>query len=319
MTDRKWTSKSLASSFFHRIFYATIRLGGRWAAYCLLVFVAGFYALHPGVRARTAEYRRKVLGESGFFRNLWFCYRHYFEFGKMLVDRAVLGILGRFDMHTTREDKELLRDLLAEERKGLIIITGHAGCWQLGTAGLEDIDAPKAVVLYRDRADVDRQYYEHGKGRKAPFRIIDPLGPLGGTVEMMEALKQGSIICFMGDRNFGDGNSGVKVDFLGGEIEVPIGAYRLASLMGAPVVVAFSRRTGPGRGKIRISRALQVPDGLGREAQAYKVYAQMFADDLEEYARTNPLQFYNFYDMWEKRDERDEHQGKTQGSPDQRP
>ncbi|WP_187170396.1 lysophospholipid acyltransferase family protein [Salidesulfovibrio onnuriiensis] len=299
MTGRKWTSKSLASSFFHQIFYVAIRLGGRWAAYFMLLFVVGFYALHPGVRGRSAEYRRRIVGNRGFLANLWFCYRHYLEFGKMLADRAVLGILGKFRMATGAEDTELLRDLLAEEQKGLIIVTGHAGCWQLGTAGLKDIDAPKAVVLYRDTRDVDRQYYEHRNNGQAPFRIIDPTGPMGGAVEMMEALKQGSILCFMGDRNFGDGSSGVKVDFLGGKIEVPVGAYRLASIMGTPVVVTFSRRTGPGKGEIWVSGAIQVPHGLGRNAEAYRPYAQIFADSLEEYVRSYPLQFYNFYDMWE--------------------
>lgn len=298
MADKQWTSKSLASGFFHRIFYAAIRLGGRWAAYCMLIFVVGFYALHPGVRARTAEYRKRIRGRRGWLANLWFCYRHYLEFGKMLVDRAVLGILGRFDMFTAREDTELLQDLLDEEQKGLIIVTGHAGCWQLGTTGLEGIDAPKAVVLYRDDQDVDRQHFEHGDTDRPPFQIIDPTGPLGGAVEMMEALKQGSIICFMGDRNFGDGNSGVTVDFLGGKIEVPIGAYRLASIMGTPVVVTFSRRTGPGKGEIWVSRAIQVPGGLGRDAAAYRPYAQMFADSLEAYVHRHPLQFYNFYNMW---------------------
>lgn len=265
----------------------------------MLVFVVAYYTLHPGIRRRTKEYRQRIGVPQRALSPFLFCYRHYFEFGKMLVDRAVLGILGEFSMHTSNEDKQLLRELLAKHNKGLIVVTGHVGCWQLGTRGLEDIDAPKAVVLYRNEHDVDRQYYEHQEGEVPPFRVIDPLGPMGGSVEMMEALNQGSIICFMADRNFGHEGSGTLVNFLGGKIEVPTGAYRLASIMGAPMVVTFSRRTGTGTGEIWVSRQILIPPGLGRSSKAYQPYAQMFANDLEAYVKKYPLQFYNFYTMWE--------------------
>jgi len=279
-----------------------IRVLGRHVAYFMLLFVVGFYTLLPKVRERSREYRRRQFGPRSLWGELTDCYKLQWEFGKMLVDRAVMGILGQFDMSATEVDKQHLIDLV-DKGRGLILITGHVGCWQLGMSVLDLMDGPKGVVMYKDDRDVDRHYYEHDDNeapKAPPFSIIDPRSPMGGTLEMMEILKQGGVLCVMGDRNFGSPKGVVDVQFMGGTITVPYSAYKLASTMHVPMAVTFSHRTGPGNGRIWISRVIDVPDGLGRSPEDYRPYAQQFSDGLTEFVSRHPYQFYNFFDMWKK-------------------
>ncbi len=295
-----WTSKSLASSFWHKIFYAAIRFAGRRGAYCLLFFVVFFYTLRPSVRQRSAVYREKRFGKGSFVRSFWNCFRMHWEFGKILVDRAVMGILGEFVMTPDKEDKQQVADL-STQGKGLILLTAHVGCWQLGLSILQDIKVPLAVVMYKADSDVDRHYFEHqGAQSGPPFSVIDPSGPMGGMIEMMAVLQKGGVVCLMGDRTFGSQKGFVDVDFMGGRIALPVSSYKLASAMNAPIAVAFTRRTGPGRGRIWLSRIIRVPHLTDRETNACRPYAQEFANGLEEYVRKHPFQFFNFFNMWEK-------------------
>lgn len=298
-----WSSRSLASSFAHSIFYHAIRLGGRWIAYFMLVFVVLFYTLAPSVRSRSNAYRERRFGKRNGVEQFADCFRLQWEFGKMLVDRAVMGILGQFAMDAMDKDRQTLADLAAKGR-GLILITGHAGCWQLGMSVLDHINAPKAVVMYRNEGDVDRHYFEHDDENGGPgFTIIDPRGPMGGTLEMMDILKQGGVLCVMGDRDFGSNKNTVDVEFMGDTVPMPISAYRLASSMNVPMAATFSHRTHAGHGRIWISRVIDVPEGLGRRADEYKPFVRQFAEGLEEFVHHHPYQFYNFYNMWKQEDQ----------------
>lgn len=299
-SSQQWSSKSMASGIFHQFFYFTIKVLGRNVAYFALFFVVAFYTVLPSIRSRSQAYRQRRFGDRNAVLAFLDCFKLQWEFGKMLIDRAVLGILGDFTMEATDKDRQQLIDLAAKGR-GLIIVTGHAGCWQLGMSVLEHIDAPKAVVMYKDEGDMDRHYFEHNEtGEGPPFRIIDPRGHLGGSLEMMEILKKGGVICIMGDRNFGSPKGVVEVNFMGGKIPVPISGYKLASDMNAPMAVTFSHRTGAGHGRIWISRVIDVPERMGRNAATYAPYAQQFADGLEEFVKAHPYQFYNFFNMWKQ-------------------
>ncbi|WP_207261032.1 lysophospholipid acyltransferase family protein [Desulfovibrio sp. Huiquan2017] len=294
-----WSSASLASGFAHRLFYHAIQLAGRPLAYAMLFFVVVFYTLRPDVRKRSRDYRLRRFGKRSFVQSLLDCFRLQLEFGKMLVDRAVMGITGDFEMTATAEDRERMTELAGMGR-GLVLVTGHVGCWQLGMSFLDHIDAPKAVVMYRDVRDVDRHYFEFGESGGPSFDIIDPTSPMGGTLQMLEVLKRGGVLCVMGDRPFGSDRGTVGVEFLGGTVRMPIGAFKLASSLQVPVVVTFSCRTGSGCGRIWVSKVIDLPERLGREPEAYRPYAQMLADGLGEFVETYPWQFYNFFNMWDE-------------------
>ncbi len=310
---RPWTARSLGSAFQHNVFYTMIRFGGRQGAYFLLRFVVAWYVLfRPSVRRRSSFYLQRRFPGRNPFQRLLDCYRLCLALGKVLVDRAVLGILGSHRLNCSLEGREKLLALLAEG-KGLILVTAHVGSWQLGMASLSKLGVPVSLLIHREEGDVDRHYFEHRRGVEGgtsraggppvpgiapPYRIIDPQGYLGGTLEMLQVLKQGEVLCIMGDRVMGGAGSNVAVEFLGGAVSIPFSPYKLASATGAPIAVIFPHTSGPDGYVLRVARTFRVPEDLGRVPSAFRPYASQYVQALEEFIQEYPFQFFNFFDMW---------------------
>lgn len=177
------------------------------------------------------------------------------------------------------------------------MVTAHVGCWQLAMSRLSAIGTRVNLLIHRDEGDLDRHFFEHG-GEKPPYRIVDPAGYLGGTLEMLQVLKNGELLCIMGDRIMGGEGSTVAVDFLGSPVRLPFSPYKLASATGAPVAVIFPYRDRSGEYTLHVAKIIRVPANLGRSANAYLPYAREFVAALELFVAENPYQFFNFYDMW---------------------
>ncbi len=294
---REWTSRSIGSSWQHQIFYLLIRCGGRRAAYLLLSLVVFYYVLLPSVRVKCHHYLARRFPQAGRWAQFKNSYRLTLGLGKVLVDRALVGILGPGQIKGKLHDKQALLDLLAEN-KGLILINAHVGCWQVAMSALGGMETPINLLMQREEGDIDRHYFEHA-GIECPYRIIDPRGFLGGALEMVEVLKRGEVLSVMGDRMLGNDRNGVDVDFLGGKVRMPFSAYKLASATGAPILVLFSYKTGADTYELRPWRTIHVPGGLGRGKDVFVPYVDEFAKALETFCREHPFQFFNFFDMWQ--------------------
>lgn len=299
---RQWTSRSIGAAWQHRVFYNLIRFGGRRAAYLLLVFVVLYYVLfRPEARNRSRPYLERRFPGRGPLSRLRDSYLLTLGIGRTLVDRAVLGIIGTETLDVSLLGKEQLSGLLAEGR-GLILVTAHVGCWQLAMSSLSALHAPVNLLIHREEGDLDRHFFEHGTGA-APYRIIDPASFLGGTLEMLQVLKNGEVLCIMGDRVLGGNGGTVRTAFLGGEVAIPFSPYKLASASGAPLAVIFPYRTREGSYALQLARVIRVPAGLGRGAAAYLPFAAEYIAALEQFVTEHPYQFFNFFDMWGNRAE----------------
>lgn len=266
-------------------------------AYALLLFVVLYYVLfRPAVRNRSIHYLKRRFPGRNRLLMLLDSYLLSLGIGRILVDRAVLGILGPDKLDVSLEGREKLAELLAEGR-GLIMVTAHVGCWQLAMSSLSALDTQVNLLIHHDEGDLDRHFFEHG-GKKPPYRLIDPAGYLGGTLEMLQVLKNGELLCIMGDRNMGSAGGTLAAPFLGSPVELPFSPYKLASATGAPVAVIFPFRNRSGGYALHVARIIRVPENLGRSAHAYLPYVQEFVASLEAFVAEHPYQFFNFYDMW---------------------
>lgn len=293
----KWTSRSIGRDWQHRFFYLAIKLGGRRLAYLCLYLVVAWYALFSSVaKERARHYLARRFPTAGPWQRLRQRYLLILTFGQVLIDRAMVGILGADRIKVELHGKDKLLNLLAEG-KGMILVNAHVGCWQVAMSALGFMETPVNLLMQREEGDIDRHYFEHA-GMECPYHIIDPRGFLGGALEMMEVLKRGEVLSVMGDRMLGDDQNGVAVAFLGGRVTMPVSAYRLASATGTPIVALFSFKTGPDSYDLKLYRIIRVPPGAGRDQQAVVPYVQEFAASLEEFSREHPFQFFNFFNMW---------------------
>ena len=293
------TGRSMASRFKHRFIYVLISLGGRTLAYWFLYPLVWVYCLHKSVRDKSRAYVMRQFTPKTKWEFFKHTYRLNLTFGRTLVDRAALGILGSthfvYDEQSRRRCEELVR-----QGKGLLLLTAHVGCWQSAVNCMQFLNKPMHILYYRNPKDNDKTVAEH-RGKKSPFTFINPAGPLGGIAEMMSALQRGEIVCAMADRVFGNPHNAVDVQFLGGNVRVPYSFYRLAAVTGAPVVIAFFPWTGRGQLASWVFPAVFVQD-KGPGKQHYQPYAQQFIDALAQFCIKYPYQFFNYFDWWNEYD-----------------
>jgi len=296
-SKRQWSGRSLGTRLGHDIFFVLIRIGGRRLAYFALYWVVGYYVLcRPSVRRRSDYYLRQRFPESTWLKRWLDCYRQFLQFGKTLIDRSIVGILGPEKMKVTLHGRqELLK--LVEQGSGFILLMSHVGCWQTALSALHFLKVPVNLLLEQEEGDFDRQYFEYA-GISRPFRIIDPRGYLGGTLEMLDVLKKGQVLSMMGDRILGSNKSYVNVNFLGKTAPFPYSAFKIASAAGVPIVVFFSCKTGYDSYVLKVDRIIHIPENLGRSGEAYLPYLGQFIDELEAFVTDYPYQFFNFYNMW---------------------
>lgn len=293
----QWSSRSIAARWQHQFFYLAIRLGGRSPAYALTWPVVAYYLFfRPSLRGRTRHYLRRRFPDHSGFAAFKDSFRLALSFAQSLVDRATVGIIGPESMDVRFESFQTIRNLL-DEGKGVILMNAHVGSWQTAMSSIKRLQTPVHLLIKREQGDVDRHYHEH-QGGPCPYRIIDPSSFLGGAAEIAQALQRGEIVSVMGDRVFGDDRNILAVPFLGQAAAFPVGAYRIASITGAPVAVLFSHTFSPGGYSLDVDRVIRVPPMKGRGLEKLRPYVAEFVQSLENYVGKHPYQFYNFHDMW---------------------
>ncbi|MBN2418854.1 MAG: lysophospholipid acyltransferase family protein [Deltaproteobacteria bacterium] len=296
---KQWTSRSIGSSIQHRFFYTLIRIGGRRLAYFFLYFIVLYYIIfRPSIRRKSYFYLSHRFQDNSTLKRIIRSYLLSLELGKVLIDRAIVGILGYEKLSVSFKAKETLKELVSEG-KGVIFLMAHVGCWQVALSAISFLNTRVNMVIRREEGDVDRHYFEH-QGTKTPFSIIDPDGYLGGTLDMINVLKKGEVLCIMGDRVLGNPKNTIMVNFLGEEAPFPFSTFKVASVTGSPIVVLLTYKSGAARFGVDIASVIHVPGDLGRAGEGFRPYVNEFVNVLEKYTALHPFQFFNFYDMWEQ-------------------
>ncbi len=301
MTDKnniQWSSKSIGSKFGHHFFYFMVKLGGRRLAYFFLYFIVFYYTIFfPSIKEKTEPYLSKRFPDSGIIKRIRHRYLLILHLGMALIDRALVGISGRESIRISFDNPNDLSKIKSLD-SGFILLMSHVGCWQVAMSALSEFKKPVNLLMLRNKKDIDKHYFEHGNAKNM-FNIIDPEQFLGGTIEMLNVLKNDEILCIMGDRIFKNTEPSVKLDFLGKNALFPFSAYKLASIAQKPLVILYSHKSGPDRYSLNIPDILHVPAKPGKKKEHYQPYVKQFVTSLECFIEENPYQFFNFYDMWE--------------------
>jgi predicted LPLAT superfamily acyltransferase len=301
ITDKnniKWTSKSIGSKFGHNFFYFMVKLGGRRLAYFFLYFIVLYYSLFfPSIRGKTDPYLSKRFPDSGIIKRICNRYLLILNLGKALIDRALFGISGPESIRVSFSNPNDLSRIKSLD-SGFILLMSHTGCWQVVMSALSKLKKPVNLLMLRNDQDIDKHYFEHSNAENI-FKIINPEQFLGGTIEMLNVLKNDEILCIMGDRIFKNKELSVLINFLGKDAKFPFSAQKIASIAQKPVVILYSHKSGPDSYRLNISDIIHIPAKLGKKKEGYKPYVQEFVNSLELFVQEYPYQFFNFYDMWE--------------------
>ncbi len=293
---RRWTGRRRGGYFGNWFFVQLIRWFGVWPAYLWLVLVAAYFTVaSAGAYRASADYWEHLLGPLPWWRRPWLVYRHFLAHGVTLVDRLAV-LTGRSRVECVFEGEELFKAHL-EQRRGIILVGAHVGCWELGGHFLGRLAIPvNLVVIERELADIQRLLNAvTGRNR---FRILTADDNPLRSVVILAALRRGEIVALLGDRSFGGADA--EVSFLGGKLRLPTGLYHLAAASGAPLFQVFTVREKLGRYRF----VAFPPESVSREElrtapDAVQARVQRYAQRLEGFVRRYPFQWANFFPYWD--------------------
>ena len=294
--EAAWSGQGKGTSLGNRIFIAIIGLFGPLPAYALLCLVSAIYVVvDRNGRAALATFRRHAgLAPAGPLQ-LW---RHYHAFGQLLIDR-VSFLSGKAPFTYSCINENRIGELLAEGR-GLILLSAHIGSWDIAGNLLKDrLDVRmNAVMLDNERDDLKKVWADVESQRR--FRIIplNPNDPLAVMIPVVNALRAGEIVCFLGDRVFGEALS-AKIPFFDAPAKFPVGPFQIAALTGAPILPVFTVKTGLLSYRLEAFDPIRLAD-CARNERAARIETSMrdYAGILEKMAARYPYQWGNFFDLW---------------------
>lgn len=186
---------------------------------------------------------------------------------------------------------ERMEEALAEGR-GVVVLTGHIGCWEWLSAAFTLNGMPVSAIA---KPQPNIQY----------TRVLDDLRATihveifsRGTSELLaaaRALKSGRILGFLADQDGGPG--GAFIDFFGRPAATPLGPAVFSRKFKSPVLPAFILRQPSGKHKVVIGEIMRCPKTGDTDRDLYEFTVQMTAI-VERIIRENPTQWIWFQRRW---------------------
>jgi lauroyl/myristoyl acyltransferase len=176
-----------------------------------------------------------------------------------------------------------LEESIAKGR-GVILVTGHIGNWELGALffGRQGIKINVVTIPEgSERIDSIRGAYR----TRQNIRTIVADGSPFASLEIVAALRRGEIVAMLVDR--WEGTDGVPAKFFGADRRFPRGPFVLSRATGAPILPAYIVRDGS------VYRGVVDPP-LFMEEPEDEPGARGVSESLERMIRTYPDQWYNF-------------------------
>ncbi len=294
---RQWTGKSRGGVFGHWFFFQVIKLFGIGAAYAALYPVALYFTLVAGdARTSSADFLDRALGPAKGLARWRRSFQHFLQFARTLADRMLLATRGKGDFRYEEDGMDYIRTA-ATSGTGAVLLTAHMGNWDVA-AGMMGGAIHSKLAIVALQADQERIQRFMQKAHGSGPRLISVGTEFLGSLEMVRALREGTLLAIQGDR--ATDKNVVRVPFLGREAPFPVGPFMLAAVSGAPLIITFSLQVGPATYRFFARPPLKLAFARGRDRDSQlREWVEAYVRELESVARAYPYQWFNFYDFWD--------------------
>jgi KDO2-lipid IV(A) lauroyltransferase len=258
------------------------------------VIAALIYAGVGRNRRGAVDNLQRVLGDGDPRRARRMARRMYAEFAHCMTE--TLEYFGPRP-HPVRIDpppRDVVGEALAEGR-GLVLVTGHFGNWDIAARTLERYARPFNLVMAHE-ANTTTSGYARAIRERAGIKVIYSDRSVFSSLNMIRALRQNEIVAIQLDRTAGVGNTRL-VEFFGAPAPFASGPFVLARLAGAPLLPVFFPRLGTRHYGIRLGTRLTVPRDA-RDAASLARAMRSAVADFESVIREHPEQWFQFAPFW---------------------
>jgi predicted LPLAT superfamily acyltransferase len=273
--------------------WLSLRCGRAAARPALHLTAAYFFLFAPRARRHMRDYLGRALGRKPRAADR---YRLILWFATTIQDRLFL-LAGRHHLfQISLQGESLIRGAIASG-DGVLLFGAHMGSFEvLRTIGDQQPGLRIAMAMYEDNARKLQAVMAAAKPRDPPEIIA--LGHIDAMLRIRERLDGGVLVGVLADRTLGD-EPAVAVEFLGAPACLPLGAMRAAALLQRRVLFMLGLYRGGNRYHI-VFEPLADFRQLSRANRAAAIEAAVvrYGKLLEQYCRSDPYNWFNFFDFW---------------------
>jgi len=295
----EWVTRpERGSMLLLRVMAAASRALGRARSRMLLYLIVIYFVLFaPAARRHARNYLRRALGREPTFSDR---FRHVLYFATTIHDRVYL-LNERFDEFEISIEGEQLMRAVHARGNGAILMGAHMGSFEVTRViGLHRPGIAVVMAMYADNARKIMTMLEALSPRAKP-EIIS-LGRIEAMLKVRQRLDEGAFVGIMGDRTLGN-EPLQEVNFLGSRAYFPVGPMRAAALLGRTMIFMLGLYRGGNRYKLVFELVadfsnVERPERPAAVAVAIARYAAL----LEKYCKSDPYNWFNFFDFWRDAD-----------------
>jgi len=294
--NRQWKGKTGGGSFGQWFLFTVLGKIKVSALYPVLYLVIPFYLLF-GRKGYTyaMTYFRKHLGMT-WFQAFKATYKNHITFGKVVLDKFALlaGNAKQFNIEV--ENIEIFNEATCKP-EGAFVMSAHIGNFELAAHCLHQDKKQFYSLVYggESQAIVERREQTLSKFN---MNLISVTNDMAHLFAIKDAIETGNMVIIHGDRLFGSPKS-FSADFLGKPAKFPIGAFRIATQLEAPIYVVYIMK-GKGLSYQGYVRKLEYPADERSSVKKAECLGKQFVATLEEILKKYPEQWFNYYDFWEE-------------------
>jgi predicted LPLAT superfamily acyltransferase len=183
--------------------------------------------------------------------------------------------------------------------KGAFLMGAHLGSFEtIGSVGRRQPGLQVSMAMYEENARKLNAILAaiHPQGQAD----IIALGHVDAMLRIADRLDRGAFVGMLADRTLGD-EPVHEVTVLGEKACLPLGPMRAAALLRRPVIFMAGLYRGANRYHVVFA---PVADFSGvtpssRDA-AVRAAVERYAGLLDQYCRSDPFNWFNFFDFWRK-------------------
>lgn len=309
MTDyneTRWTDVEERGSYLGmKTLMVLYRFGGQWLMYPVLVCVVFYFFI---TRRSTRQCSREYLNRIHKLKNtpssrptLGLVWRHYLAFANALFHRmsAWMGKITREDIEFSNQNSMLQQ---MQPGKGIIVLGAHVGNLEMCRAIMGNYDLGINIVINSKHTQKFNKFIKSvsRSGKDVNLISTHELTP-ATAIDIKGKLDQGECLVILADR-VSQSSEGRRIakTFLGDEIFLPEGSFRLALALDVPIVFMACVKVARGYQVVYESisdKANEVTQSKKRRDRI-EALADVYLDSLTRLCLEHPLQWFNFYDYW---------------------
>jgi KDO2-lipid IV(A) lauroyltransferase len=257
--------------------------------------IAGMlFALARSPREAVLRNQRQVRGERGWLREQLDGYRVFASMARAMTESMEQWGPRPKPLDLRIVDAGIVHDALREGR-GLVVLTGHFGSWEVGARVLTDLGRPVHMVVAHEPNPTVHDFLHKMRTRHG-FNVIYSDRSIFTGLPALQALRRHEIVG-MQIEPWGPKRGSQQVDFCGAPTRFQLGPFAMARVAKAPIVPVVAVRTGIRSYELRVCGRFDprtAAESSAALAATVKIYEQL--------VREFPSQWLMFENVWGEHD-----------------